>query len=143
MNTKITYQSYGNSILLFITGETRADSLGKWTSLANWGATSFPKDEADPEFVDETTISCWSTREKLQEYFFNLRLMELWGDKYKGVKGGCANDARALAAQDFAAISHEAYRSVNNNIVEHGFGTINAEREDMDFKDCCYKAAFA
>ena len=143
MNTKIAYQSYGSSILIFIEGITPAAALAKWTSLANWGATSFPKDEADPEFLNETTISCWSTREKLQEYLFNLRLMELWGDKYKGVKGGCANDARALAAQDFALIQRETYRSVNSNSVEYGLGVIEAANPDDDFKDCCYKAAFA
>ena len=142
---KLTYQSYGSSILLFINGATDAETYGKWLSLANWGATSLLNGE-EPKFVTDAVISCWSTVERLQQYLFDTHVDKLCQSascQFKGVKDGFKNEALRLAKLDFDAIERETYRSVNSSFVEHAFGTIEAEKPDSDFKDECYKAAFA
>lgn len=142
---KLNYQSYGSSILLFIQGATNEETYAKWLSLANWGATSLLNGE-EPKFVTEGVISCWSTIERLQKYLFDTHLDKLAAtvaEQFKGKPDGFKNEALRLAELDFAAIGHETYRSVNGSFVEHAMGTITAEREDLDFKDECFKKAFA
>jgi hypothetical protein len=99
-----------------------------------------------PEFVVVGTIACWSTVERLQKYLFDTHLDKLAatvGSQFKGQPEGFKNEALRLAELDFNAIERETYRSVNNSFVEHSFGTITAEKPDSDFKDECYKVAFA
>lgn len=143
-NAKISYQSYGSSILVFIEGKTPADAYGRYLSFWNWNGTC-----SEPEYVTEFIISCWSTIERLQFYLFNMRVNELLdagGDTLKGKKDGVKDEAAKLAMQDFDEIEREAYRSINSNYVEHSFGTMAAEKPDNDYndyKDECYKVAFA
>lgn len=144
-NVKISYQSYGTSILLFLRGDTDNDAYNKWLSLANWGATSL-LDGGDPEFVADNTISCWSTMERLESYLLNINLQKLLREdaaKFKGIPGGALSEAQRLAELDFNTIERDTYRSVNSYVVEHGFGVIAAEKEDLDFKDQCIRAAYA
>jgi hypothetical protein len=139
---KLTYQSYGSSIQLYIEG-TPAEAYGKYLSLFNWGATSTGKDGSSWEFnqvawVKDGVIAVWTTMERLKEYLFNLhttRLTKGNTNHLKGQKDGVKDAARAAAEADFAAIQHETYRSVNGSFVEHEFGTIVAEKPDLDLKD--------
>lgn len=142
---KLTYQSYGSSILLFINGSTNEETYAKWLSLANWGATSLLNGE-DPEFVTEGVIACWSTLDRLKKYLFDMNLDKLAvtaAAQFKGQPEGFKNEARRLAELDFAAIGYETYRSVGSSFEEHAMGTIEASKPDSDFKDECYKFAFA
>lgn len=144
-NIKMSYQSYGSSILLFLCGDTEKDAYNKWLSLANWGATSLLEGE-EPEFVAENTISCWSTMERLESYLLNINLQKLLREdaaRFKGIPGGALAEAQKLAEQDFNAIERDTYRSVNSIPAEYELGTITAEKEDLDFKDQCYKAAYS
>lgn len=141
MKTKLSYQSYGSSILIFINGETREDVLGKYLSLWNWNCTS-----SEPEFVTENVISVWSTLEKFQSYLAQIRLNELVknnASKYKGLPGGAARDAWELADQDFANVAYEPFRSINSQFTEHSFGTICAEKPDDSFSEICVKHAYS
>ena len=141
MKTKLIYQDYGTAILIFIEADTKENAVDKYNSLFNWNATS-----SDPTFVnlEETIICCWSTKAKLKKYFWNLRIMQLWGDpKYKGVKGGAAGDAYKLAQEDFDATSAEVYRSLGHQFEVHVLGTIYAEKPDDDFKDSVINHGFS
>ena len=147
-NIKLAYQNYGSSILIFIQGVTQEDAHGKYLSLWNWNATS-----SDENYVADNVIAVWSTIEKLMEYFYSIRLMQLSNAddakpamskderKLNGMKRD--KEARLLAAADFAEVATESYRSVNSNYVEYSMGTITAEKPDDDFKDCVLNHAFA
>jgi hypothetical protein len=69
--SKLVYQNYGTSLLLFINGETHQDAYDKWLSMANWGATSL-LDGKEPKYVTDNVISCWTTLEKLKSYLFDI-----------------------------------------------------------------------
>jgi hypothetical protein len=138
MIKNISYQNYGTAILLFLTGQNESDAYGKYLHVYNWNGTS-----SDPEYVADNIISCWSTKARLMKYLINRRIMELWGSKFKGVKGGCLGEARKLAKQDFDAINTDSYRSVNSNFETATFGTMSAEKPDSDFKDAVLSNAFA
>jgi len=141
MKTKLSYQSYGSSILIFINGKTKEDVLGKYLSMWNWNCTS-----SEPEFVTENVISCWSTLEKFQGYLAQMHLNRLVkdnGSKYKGLPGGAAGDAWKLADQDFANVTYEPFRSINSAFTEHSFGTISAEKPDDSFSEMCVKHAYS
>lgn len=146
---KLTYQSYGSSILLYINANTNEEAYGKYLSLYNWGCTSTGENGGSFDFervpfVKEGVIAVWTTIERLQDYLINVGLTHLIKDpKYKGVDGGAMADTRALANAEFAKIEQESYRSVNGSFVEHSFGTIEAEKPDLDYKDECWKAALA
>ena len=137
MKAKLTYQSYGSSILIFIQGETEEDAMGKWMSLFNWGATS-----TEPRWVANNVIACWSTIRGFQKYLFNIHENRGW-DK--------GNDTRSMdlvaksyhaAKAEFDATANESYRSVNNDSEPYQFGVICAENPDDDFKDNVLKYAF-
>ena len=143
MKNKVSliYQDYGSSILIFITGETTDDAYGKWLSMYNWNCTS-----SEPNWISDKICSCWSSRERLKENLFQLRIGEL--DKKiskisKGIKGGFLNKARELSEADFKAIPTESYRSVNSVVLPFEMGEIAAEKEDTDFKDSVLTYAFA
>jgi len=139
LHMKITYQNYGSSILLFVNAESDEVAYGKYLSLWNWNCTS-----SEASHVKDGVIACWSTIERLKNYLFRIRVMQLIASSpKKGVKGGVAKDAHALAEQDFLVIEHEQYRSVNSSGTEYGFGCIDAEKPDDDFKDSVLKYAFA
>ena len=136
---KLTYQDYGSSILLFVNALNNKEAYGKYLSLWNWNCTS-----SEPDYVSDGVIAVWSTKEKLQEYLFNIRLMQLanLSPKY-GVKGGVAAEAKQLSEQDFLAVEQEMYRSIGNNYDFHTLGTISAEKPDDDLKDYFVNKAFA
>lgn len=123
---KLTYQSYGSSILLFVQAASHAEAHGKYLSLFNWNATS-----SEAEVVKPGVIQVWSTIERLKDYLFNTRIMQLLreGAGVKGAKDGVAAKARELAAKDFAEIEIESFRSINSKLVTHDFGTIEPEDE--------------
>lgn len=123
---KLTYQSYGSSILLFVQAASHAEAYGKYLSLFNWNATS-----SEAEVVKPGVIQVWSTIERLKDYLFNTRVMQLLreGAGVKGAKDGVAAKARELAAKDFAEIEIESFRSINSKLVTHDFGTIEPEDE--------------
>lgn len=133
--TKLLFQDYGSAILLFIQGESRDEAYWKWVSLANWGATTFN----DPDWVSDNVCTCWSTVAQLKNYLFNLRTTELMMKEstapWKGKKGGFGDFARELAADDFAAIPVEHFRSVNDNVLPYDLGVIAAEKPDESFAD--------
>jgi len=147
-NIKLAYQNYGSSILIFIQGVTPQDAHGAYLSLWNWNATS-----SDENYVADNVIAVWSTIDRLQQYFYNVRLTQLSNlddakpamtkdeRKANGMKRD--KEARLLAAADFAAVETESFRSVNSNYVEYSMGTITAEKPDSDFKDECLNHAFA
>lgn len=141
--TKLMYQDYGTAILIFIKGDTRDDAYWKWVSLANWGATTFN----DPDWVQDTICACWSTVAQLKNYLFNLRITELMMKEstapWKGKEGGFAEFARELAADDFAQIPVEHFRSVNDNVLPCDIGVISAEKPDEDFASAVLTHAFA
>ena len=144
-NVRLTYQSYGSSCLVFIQADSAKATYEKWLHMANWGATSLLNGE-EPKFVTEGVISCWSTIERLQKYLFDTHLDKLAAtvaEQFKGKPDGFKNEALRLAELDFAAIGHETYRSVGSSFEEHSMGTIEAAKPDSDFKDECYKFAFA
>jgi len=141
MKTKLSYQSYGSSILIFINGKTKEDVLGKYLSMWNWNCTS-----SEPEFVTENIISVWSTLEKFQGYLAQMclnRLVKDNGSKYKGSPGGAVGDAWKLADEEFAKVGYEPFRSINSAFTEHSFGTITAEKEDLSFQEMCVKRAYS
>jgi hypothetical protein len=123
---KLTYQSYGSSILLFIEAATTAQANGKYLSLFNWNATS-----SEAEVIKPGVIQVWSSLARLKRYLFNFRVMQLLRDGagIKGAKDGVAVEARKLAAQDLAGIEVESFRSINSKLVTHDFGTIEPEDE--------------
>jgi hypothetical protein len=146
-NVKLTYQNYGSSILIFIQGATQEAAHGRYLSLWNWNATS-----SDENYVANNVIAVWSTIDKLQQYFFNLRLVQLSNvddaipmtkdeRKANGMKRD--KEARLLAAADFAEVETESFRSVNSNYAEYSMGTITAEKPDDDFKDSVMAYAFS
>jgi len=136
---KLTYQNYGSSILLFVNAESDEIAHGKYLSLWNWNCTS-----SEASYVKEGVIACWSTVQRLKDYLFNRRVIELSDSApNKGVKGGVATEARKLAEQDFLAIEQEQYRSINSSGTEYELGLIEAEKPDDDFKDSVLKYAFA
>lgn len=136
---KLTYQDYGSSILLFINASNDKDAYGKYLSLWNWNCTS-----SEADFVDTGVIAVWSTVEKLKKYLFDMRVLSLADSApLKGVKGGCAPQAKLLAEQDFAEITHEPYRSMNSSFFEFSMGLIEAEKPDDDFRDLAFKSAFS
>lgn len=139
MKTKLTYQNYGSAILIFIEGNTTADAYEKYLSLYNWNATSSEATE-----VAEGIISCWSTLEKFQKYLWDIHENRLWHNVPKDCKNPMDIAVRAylLMQQDFANTPHETHRSVNNNFTMVDFGTIEAEKPDMDFKDAVLAHAF-
>ena len=145
-NIKLAYQNYGSSILIFIQGVTQEAAHGAYLSLWNWNATS-----TEENYVSDKVIAVWSTIDKLQQYFYDIRLMQLSNAddlipmtkeqrKVNGVKRD--KEARLLAAADFAEVETESYRSVNSNYGEYSMGTISAEKEDCDFKDSVLNYAF-
>lgn len=139
---KLTYQSYGSSIQLYIEG-TPQEAYGKYLSLFNWNATSTGKDGGswafdEVKWVKDGVIAVWTTLERLENYFFNLHTTSMTKGNtrhLKGQKDGVKDAALAAAKADLAAITHETYRSVNGAFVEHEFGTIVAEKPDLDLKD--------
>lgn len=147
MKATLSFQDYGTSILIFVEGRTPQDAYDKWLSLANWGATSL-LNGAEPKYVADNTISCWSTIEQLQRYLFMFHVRSMWDNekllaKYKGVEGGFGAVAFELAKADFEAITVESYRSVNSNFDFYEFGTIVAEKPDDDFATACLNYAFS
>ena len=137
-NIKLSYQNYGSSILLFIEGANEEETHGKYLSLYNWNATS-----SEPTWVADNVISCWSSIERLKNYFFNRRCMELVESSPKfGVKGGVSTEAHRLAAEDFSNVQSEKYRIFKTNYDFHTLGTITAERPDEDYKDFCISKGF-
>ena len=145
MKATLSFQNYGSSILIFVSGQTPEDAYSKWLSLANWGATSLLNGE-EPKYVADNTISCWSTLEALNRYLFNQQVMSLWDTcalEYKGTKGGFRESALALAKIDFDQISTESFRSVNSNFEPYEMGIIEAARPDDNFVEQCYRQAFA
>lgn len=136
----IIYQNYGNSILLFIKGETMQDAYDKWLSLFNWGATV-----TEPKDVSEKVISCWSTLEKFQRYFFNLHENRLWHNRPPTARGEMDIEVLAydLAKAEFEAVQTESFRSVNNDTEPFEFGVICAEKPDDDFASAVLNHAFA
>ena len=144
-NSKLAFQNYGTSILIFVEGLTAKDAYEKWLSLANWGATSLLNGE-EPKYCAENVISCWSTIEQLQRYLFDLHITQLCNtvaDQYKGEKYGFLKHAWELAKADFDAIATESFRSVNSNFEFYDSGVIGAEKEDDNFLDACLKAVFS
>jgi hypothetical protein len=133
---KITYQSYGSAILLYIEGATPQDANGQYLSMWNWNCTS-----SNPDWITKNVLAVWSSVERLKKYLLTMRQNEL--EDTKAQVPNRPLEAKRLAELDFAGIGRESYRSVNNNTEVAEFGTPNAEREDLDFKDECYKAAFA
>lgn len=123
---KITYQHYGTSILIFIQGETEQETLGKWMSLYNWGATS-----TEPRWVAANVIACWSTIEKFQKYLFNLHETRLLRNAPDGAD--VSAPAAANAKVDFDSTERESFRSVNNNNEVYEMGVILAERPDDEY----------
>jgi len=132
-NIKLSYQNYGSSILLFIQGANEEETHGKYLSLYNWNATS-----SEPTWVADNVVSCWSTLERLKDYFFHRRCMELteFSPNF-GIKGGVATEAHRLAAEDFSNVQSEKHRIFKTNYDFHTLGTIVAERPDEDYKDFC------
>lgn len=144
--SKISFQNYGSSILLFVQGNTPRDAYQKWVSLANWGATSL-LNEGEPNFVADNTISCWSTISQLVRYYFNIREHELLAKypdgRIDGVKGAVRELAQNLAKEDFNSTTTESYRSINSDFEPYEMGTIEAEKPDDSFVELCIKQAFA
>ena len=141
----ISFQNYGSSILLFLSGNTPQDAYDKWLSLANWGATSL-LNEGEPNYVADNVISCWSTIERLQRYLFNREIMKLWDTRvpeFKGKRDGFKHEALKLAKVEFDSITTESYRSVNSNFDTYEFVTICAEKPDDDFRDAVLNFAFS
>lgn len=139
--SKLKYQNYGSSILIFISGSP-AEVQGQWLSLYNWGATS-----SNIDWVTKNVGSCWSTKEKLKNYLINVittRLMKPKHNKSWSNISQLMDEAAAQAETIFTQIEQESFRSVNNaNNDFYEEGVICAEREDLDFKDECVKYSFA
>lgn len=139
MKAKITYQNYGNAILIFIKGETDQDALDLWTSIYNWGATN-----TEPRWVADGVIACWSTLLKLQRYFFNIHENRAWHNaKENEALMDTVVKAYHAAKAAFESLPTESFRSVNNNNEVFEFGQITAEKPDEDFLDCVTKYAFS
>ena len=149
-NIKLSYQSYGSSILLFIEAANNEIAYGKYLSLWNWNATStgegvriqsladIDTDDKtrnatcstwafeDAPFIKEGVLAVWSTVERMKAYFFNTR-----ADAF--VKVGELDyqfQAEKQAQEDFEAMAHESFRSINSNTEVYEFGTIAAEKPD-------------
>ena len=133
MNTKLTYQSYGPAILIFIESDNERQAYDKWLSLYYWNATS-----SEPEYISGNIICCWSNFERFNKYLFNFHIMRLWDTsvaQYKGKKDGFKNEALKLAKEEFDSISRESFRSINNDCEPYEFGTVDDEELDKDLKN--------
>ena len=142
LTENITVQSYGSSLMLFISGKTSQEAYEKWLDLFNFGAVGTT--DSQPEKVDECILSCWTTEEKLMRYLV-ARWVHRLADSApkKGVSGGVLPEARERAAADYASIKTESYRSVGGNYNEYSTGTITAEKEDLSLEDQILRHAFA
>lgn len=140
--TKLSYQNYGSSILLYITADTDEEAMGKYLSLYNWNATS-----SEPSIVTTGVICVWSTQQRLYNYLFNTFVHKLLNDKgslhYKGKPGGVNDEALELTNEAFDAIEYDQYKSVNSNYEFSTLGSISAEKPDSDFKDSILNYAFS
>ena len=138
----ITVQNYGISLLLFIEGQTEQEAYDIWLSLFNWGATGTL--ESKPSYISEGVLSCWTTEEKLRGYLVRRYINHLHDTApKKGVEGGVIEEARKLAAADYAALKTETYRSSGANYDTYAMGVITAEKLDEDFKDSVLTYAFS
>lgn len=140
MSTKLTYQNYGTSILIFVEGNSKEAAYGKWLSLFNWGATA-----TGPDYVTDQIISCWSDFNRFTKYLFNLHLNRILNNKPANMVG-CMDDAVQAyknSKSEFEATTHESYRSINQRIeLPYEFGIICAEKPDEDFSDAVVNYAF-
>ena len=142
LTQNLTIQSYGSSLLLFISGETSQEAYEKWLDLFNFGATGTT--DSEPEKVAPCVLSCWTTEEKLMKYLvarWTLRLAD--SAPKKGVVGGVLAEARTLAVADYASIKTESYRSVGGNYDTYDMGVIEASKPDLDMKDAILTHAYA
>ena len=138
--SKLTYQNYGTSILIFIQGETQEDAYGQWLSLWNWGGTT----SEEPKWVAENVCACWSKIPLFQRYLFNIMENRLWHNSspFKGAMDLCCK-AREMAKAAFEATTTESFRSINNDASPYEFGVIAAEKPDDDFADAVLSYAFS
>lgn len=130
-NMKMTLQNVGSSVVLFIYG-TRQEILDRHNSLYNWAAIG----ATEPRYLSDDCAICWTTFTKLRKYFFNLAVMELWGDGKKGKKNGVAPEAWAIADKRVAEVSQEPHSlSWGNSLDIHEMGEVIAEKPDDDLLD--------
>jgi len=129
INTKsLVIQNYGSSLLVFISGATPDDAYNDWLDLFNFGSVGTI--DSKPNYVADNVIACWTTEEKLMQYYFMRYVFRLADTKpNKGVRGGNREEARNLALATYEAIVTESFRSVNSNFEVYEMGTIAAERE--------------
>lgn len=132
INTKnCTIQNYGSSLMLFIKGDTQQEAYDGWLDLFNFGSVGTI--DSKPNYVADNVIACWTTEEKLTQYYFMRYVFRLADTKpNKGVRGGNREEARTLAQAAYKAIANESFRSVNNDFEVYEIGIISAEREGDD-----------
>ena len=128
--------------MCFISGANEQEAYGDYLDLLNFGAVGSRSEDDKPNFVADATIAVWTTAAKLKRYLFFRNVFRL-ADTAK--KGDTTVNQRAqeLAEQQYNSIATESFRSIGGNTEEYQFGTITAENPDDDFKDECYKYAFA
>jgi len=136
---KLTYQDYGTSILLFIGGDSPEQVFGDYLMLYNWNATS-----SEPTRITDTTISVWSTEERLYKFIFNRHVMKLSEGKGRSTAKGNEVAAKAfeLTERDFDAIGRDKYRSFKTFVDFYEMGQISAENEELNFEDQCTLDSF-
>ena len=128
---QITIQNYGSSLLAFLKGANADETYSLWLDLFNFGATGTV--DTKPNYVADNVIACWTTEEKLTQYYFMRYMFRLADTKpNNGVRGGNREEARTLAQAAYEAITTESFRSVNNDFEIYEIGTISAEREGDD-----------
>jgi hypothetical protein len=127
---KMTFQNCGTSWVLFLFG-TKQEINERHTSLFNWNATS-----GELNWLSDGCALCWTSQERLFKYYFNLAVMELWGDDKKGKKDGVKPEATVIAEQRMAALEQEKQPlSWSDGVDLYEMGVIAAEKPDEDLLD--------
>ena len=149
-NTDIVVQNYGSSLYVYTKGANDQEAYNLWLDGFNFGMTGTLGSE--PEYVADGVIAFWTTKAKLLQYWFTRFLFKLADTKpAKGIKGGNAAEARAMAQKEYEGIVWETYRSVNSKAddceieAEDPYAVLEKEtsQEDLNHKDACTFAAYA
>jgi|TARA_R110000824_G_scaffold260696_1_gene449350 hypothetical protein len=124
----------GKDIQVFINGDTREEAEPIHWSLFNHGATN----QADPEWIDQTTFSFWTQRSRLLRAFQKAAIngiVNSHSHKFKGKRGALIPAlADKMAARRMRQCVNKPYvRQVSvANLNCYGIGTICAEKPDSD-----------
>ena len=122
---KLIYQPLGTTCLVGIETTDEEKRMEQYYSFWNHGATSGKLHEMSDNFHYITT-----TPEKLEKYFFNSSfhlLLNKFPQKYKGVKGGVAEDARKLAKRRFEDLQENTEVFYSTQLANYDYSVSKSE----------------